>query len=731
MSGMGIYGLSGSGIDVDSMVRMGMMTRQNQYDKMYKEEVKNEWVKEAYTNMYSSLNTFNSSTLYDYKLSSTTSPMSASSSNSAVATAVANADAASMSHTVNVSRTASNAYLLTADKIERTNKNLSESIYLKDILFDKDKQAELALEISGDSEAAKKKADTALLSFDIADGIESDSKKKTISFTYAEILQSNLTVNDLSSRINQSGVNIKASYDSANDAFSLYQKEGGVANKILLSVKATGDGYDNGKTLLNNLHLAAVTQDLDAENKLTSNLSATMTVETTTGTSSIGGEKNAYTSSITVGEDTKLASLFDGVKEGTNKPMQITLSTGGDTSETFNLGDGMTIGGLIKQINHDGFADAEDRPFTAELVDGHLQISAKDGDKKLSFSVASNDTSVAAENGRYLLNALKFDGIKEELTADVIGLATAVMGAKVDAEGNEVKDDEGNTVMEVKSYTQGASGVSAEVTIDGRKYNSDTSKITVGNVTYTLASKGATTVTVNQDTDKLVENVKKFVEDYNKMLDELNDKYYEEKYSDYGVLTQTQEKGMTKEQIDKWNEKAKSGLLNHDQNIGKIISEMREAIYTPVDGATGKYNTMMSIGITSTTDRGHLALDEEKLKKALAAEPDCVRQIFNSDGDYKDKNGETQTDYRKQGVIGRISDSLYKNLKTMKSYAGTTTEVADGSSLGDLIRQLQTKMSNFKTMMNAFENQLYKKYDAMEVAIQRMGVSMGYITGGQ
>ena len=71
MSGMGIYGLSGSGIDVDSMVRMGMMTKQNQYDKMYKEEVKNEWTKEAYTNMYSSLNTFNSSTLYNYKLSST------------------------------------------------------------------------------------------------------------------------------------------------------------------------------------------------------------------------------------------------------------------------------------------------------------------------------------------------------------------------------------------------------------------------------------------------------------------------------------------------------------------------------------------------------------------------------------------------------------------------------------------------------------------------------------
>ena len=39
----GIYGLSGSGIDVESMVKVGMMTKQNEYDKMYKKEVKDEW----------------------------------------------------------------------------------------------------------------------------------------------------------------------------------------------------------------------------------------------------------------------------------------------------------------------------------------------------------------------------------------------------------------------------------------------------------------------------------------------------------------------------------------------------------------------------------------------------------------------------------------------------------------------------------------------------------------
>ena len=691
MSGMGIYGLSGSGIDVDSMVRMGMMSKQNQYDKMYKEEVKNEWVKEAYTNMYSSLNTFNSSTLYNYKLSSTTSPMSAASSNTTVATAVANADASIMSHTVNVTSTAANAYLLTKDTISRANaddSSTTQSIYLKDVLFTEDEQTTLRQKMSDEN-----LEDEALISFTIADGTGDDANSKEITFTYEDIFGSNQTLNDLSSKLNAAGVNIKASYDSANDAFSLYQKTGGEANKIILSA-GTDTAATYGKDLISRLDLRSVTQSLDSNGNLTSELSEALSFEQTTGNSTITAA--SFTSGTSVTAETVLNTLFTTSTEGNGATFTLTKD-GTDSEITITDVTSSTVQDLVDAINN--ASSKNSLGIKASIEDGKLKIAntEEDDTDTISFTVSSSDTSANAVNGRKMLNALQLS--TDKLTTDSNGIV--------------------------------ASGTDAKVTIDGREYSSDSSKITVANVTYSLAAKGSTVVTVNQDTDKLVENVKKFVEDYNKMLDELNEKYYEEKYSDYGVLTQTQEKGMTKEQIEKWNEKAKSGLLNHNQTIGKIISEMREAIYTPVDGVDGKYNTMMSIGITSSTDRGHLTLDEEKLKKALAAEPDSVRQLFNSDGDYKDKNGETQTDYRKQGVVGRISDSLYKNLKTMKSYAGTTTEAADGSSLGDLIRELKTKMSNFKTMMNAFENQLYKKYDAMEMAIQRMGVSMGYITGGQ
>lgn len=567
MSTTGIYGLSGSGIDVDSMVKVGMMTKQNQYDKMYKEEIKNEWMKEAYANLYSDLNTFNQSTLSNYKMSSVTSPMLADSSSTSVTTAVANADAASMTHTVTVSSLATNAYLQTnKDGITRnasTSTDKSTSIYLKDILYGASDLASQMTTYNGMSEEAQ---GNVALSFTISDGDTSESgsgTSKEISFTYKELFSDNLTLNDLATKIKNSGVNVQASYDSVNDSFAIYQKTGGKANQINLSVgTGTTDAEVRASTLLNNLNLAAVTTDK------------------TTGTQSL-----------------------------------------------------------------------------TDLAD---------------FSSSNTSSSTSGTNG------------------------TAI--------------------------------------IDGKQYDTTSSKVTVANVTYTLTGKGTSTVSVTQDTDKIVENVKQFVTDYNKMIDSLNDKYYEKQYSDYGVLTKSQESAMTQDQITKWNEKAKSGLLYHDSTLGKVISSMREALYTPVDSASGKYNTMMSIGITSSTDQGHITLDETKLKKALAAEPNCVREIFSNSGDTTttaaDGTTTTTTDYKSEGVMNRISDMLYTNLKTMKSYSGDSTETSDGSTLGDLIENLKTKMSDFKTQMTAFENALYDKYDAMESAIQQLSVQLGYITGG-
>ena len=689
MSTSGIYGLSGSGIDVDSMVKMGMLTKQNEYDRLYKKEVKYEWRKEAYADLYSNLNTFNQSTLSTYKLSSTTMPMGTSSADSKVATASANANASAMSHTVNVTELSSNAYLLTKDKIDRANTSTSasSSIYLKDVLFTADEQKDIQNKMKADGFDSSQ----ALISFTFADGTEADSTTSTISFTYDEIFNSGQTLNDLSSKLNSAGANIKASYDSTNDAFSLYQKDGGSANQIILSVAQDGSTASaNGKKLIENLNLAAVKQTTDASGNITSSLED-IAFNTHTGTSTIGGSDTTMETSVKMAATDKLSTLFK--TNGISSSAEFTVN-----GKTITIDDvtSATVSDLIDKINNAGAG------VTAALdTTGQLKLTSDDNTTKITLGVASSDTTDAAANGRSLINGLSFDS-NNKLAAD--------------------------------TYGQTASGTSGKVTIDGKEYSTDTGKVSVGGVTYTLTAKGSTTVTVTNDTDKLVENVKKFVEDYNTMLDKLNSLYNEKQYSDYDVLTKSQENGMTADQISKWNEKAKSGLLYHDQTLGKIISNLREAIYTPVDSVDSQYNSMMAIGISSSTDRGHLQLDEDKLKTALANDPDCVYQIFASSGDVTttdaDGTTSTTTDYDKEGVMNRISDKLFSGLKEIKSYAGTSTETSDGSSLGTLILNLQTKMSNFKTMMDSYESALYKKYDAMETAIQQLSVSLGYITSG-
>lgn len=312
--------------------------------------------------------------------------------------------------------------------------------------------------------------------------------------------------------------------------------------------------------------------------------------------------------------------------------------------------------------------------------------------------------------------------------------------------------------FETDKMNVAATGTNAKATIDGKTYEADTNKLNVANVIYNfngVSTKNAdgtyqaSTISVSQDTDKIVDNVKKFVETYNSLIDSLNTKYREEKNTDYKPLTKKQEGEMTESQIDKWNEKAKSGLLYHDNNIYSIISDMRESLYTKVDavdtvltdskGNKYSYNSMSSIGITSSTNQGHITLDEEKLKKALTEDPDCVYQLFASDQDSTYVAGSTnknqadtytsKSDYLNTGIANRLYNAMTTNISNLESYAGTSKETDDESYLGKLITNMNTKMTSFQTLMKSYESKLYEKYDAMEVALSKLGTQLSYITG--
>ena len=175
-------------------------------------------------------------------------------------------------------------------------------------------------------------------------------------------------------------------------------------------------------------------------------------------------------------------------------------------------------------------------------------------------------------------------------------------------------------------------------------------------------------------------------------------------------------------------------MLYHDKTLGKAIDDIRSAVTTQVDGIAGKYNSIFAIGISTTGIKGQLKIDEDKLKAALDADSQAVYNVF-AKLEYKNdattatgKLQQAADNYSKSGIAQRLGDVFQTELKSFKSVSGSNNLITEDSELNTLLRELQTKMSNFKSMMNAFETKLYKKYDAMETMLASLGTQLNYVT---
>lgn len=101
---MRTYGLSGSGMDIDQMVKDIMKAQRVKYDNLYKEKTQLEWQKTDYNAIYKTLNQFRN-TIFDSRMQSNLAMRKVTSNNTAV-TATATAGAAKISHTIAVSQLA-------------------------------------------------------------------------------------------------------------------------------------------------------------------------------------------------------------------------------------------------------------------------------------------------------------------------------------------------------------------------------------------------------------------------------------------------------------------------------------------------------------------------------------------------------------------------------------------------------------------------------------------------
>lgn len=306
-------------------------------------------------------------------------------------------------------------------------------------------------------------------------------------------------------------------------------------------------------------------------------------------------------------------------------------------------------------------------------------------------------------------------------------------------------EKDGNS--ELKFYTIGKeiAGQDAVINFNGAEgITSSTNRITINGITMDLINTGEFNVNISTDVDAIYEKIEQFVEEYNKLVEKTNQLLGEKRYRDYKPLTAEQKKEMDKEDIKLWEEKAKSGLLRSDDIINRTMLNIRHSLYEKSAGIEGSYQLITEIGISTEkyargSAGGKLVIDEQKLKEAIAKDPEGVMDLLfkESNPEHKeviDGKEVTQTG----GIVTRIYENLMAGMEEIikKSGTGENAELYRGvkpnillefvskhssiSLLDKDVVQYSRKIDDLNDMLFRKENYYYEKFAAMEKAISRM-----------
>lgn len=283
------------------------------------------------------------------------------------------------------------------------------------------------------------------------------------------------------------------------------------------------------------------------------------------------------------------------------------------------------------------------------------------------------------------------------------------------------------------------SALDAKAVINGLEVTKPTNTFDINGVKLTLNSLtpagDSTRITVADDTDKIVASVKSFVDAYNDVLSTVNGKVGEERYKKYTPLSTEERAAMSDEEAKLWNEKAKSGMLKNDSILQDAVASMRTAMVQGVKLADGSTLSMVSLGITTGNyqTKGKLELDTDKLKATLQSNPNAVSDFFNQDYSKAFSNNKyTETD----GILAKMRKISTGSLQRMYDTAGTsraskdlTASFMNTSVMGEQLTSLDRRISEMTQKLNRIETNYFKKFTAMETAINRYNSQSSSLAG--
>jgi flagellar hook-associated protein 2 len=305
-----------------------------------------------------------------------------------------------------------------------------------------------------------------------------------------------------------------------------------------------------------------------------------------------------------------------------------------------------------------------------------------------------------------------------------------------------------------------ATGVDAKVSIKepGSSEYIDTTQnsnnFTVNGVTYSLtdvtAENESISISVTKDTSKVHDLITNFIDKYNNLIGEIQDKISEKKDYDYSPLTDSQKSSMSDTDITNWETKAKQGILRNDDNLEQLLNDLTSAFSSPVLGSNNKNVSTLyfgnigsnSIGIDTSDDvtqGGKLSIvDDAKFTDALTNHADEIMKLFTTTSDSKNSTDK----FNQSGIFQRISNIITSNVGVIGSTynSGTLTKYANlqddysisggggTGTLPDQIYQQQLLISTLTDRMNDDQTKYYNQFTQLETAMETLNAQQSTLS---
>lgn len=388
----------------------------------------------------------------------------------------------------------------------------------------------------------------------------------------------------------------------------------------------------------------------------------------------------------------------------------------------------MMFGKNTIEISHKSY-----RPLKSNQVEADDANNILKGELKITVGNRSETVDVSTK-----LTSISFNDLASYLQ-DFTGGTVTYADNKIQIDGVELTiegtDADGKALMNslfgsdtISNHTSAdiTAGQNARLTVDGTVIERNSNTFELDGITMELTSEYHDTgtpirLTTSRDTDKIVDSLKSFVEDYNALVEELNEHLKETaNYKKYAPLTDEQKKEMSDKEIELWEEKSKEGLLHNDANITSFLGDMRMVLYSSVEGAG---LSLYDIGIETSDnwrDNGKLVIDEDVLKSMAATNPDAICKLFTD----RDQGLGTGM----QNALKDAANVSSGSPGTMVRYAGTKDVLTTSNTLYEEMKHISETLSNLNTKYQLEKTRYWNQFNAMEQAISNMNSQSSWLT---